>query len=194
MVPALSAQEMVAIDGKTSRRSGKLDASALHRVSAFAAGAKLVPGQTAAAATSSVLHKIRAIALVGFRARLRFWARSGRGHARRSCRASIRFVFQPHLDELVCARSAARWRCSDPVNPLLDPTGPQAIWDGRPSNSLRESAAAFAFPYPFLRQARRPISEVPRHAVNRDRNPPTRGALRSAVGFDRLARINGTLL
>lgn len=44
MVPALSAQKMVAIDGKTSRRSGKLDASALHRVSAFAAGAKLVPG------------------------------------------------------------------------------------------------------------------------------------------------------
>ncbi|MCK7495744.1 MAG: ISAs1 family transposase [Comamonadaceae bacterium] len=50
-LPALAAQELAAIDGKTSRRPGKLDASR-PRVSAFAAGAKLLPGQTAAAPTS----------------------------------------------------------------------------------------------------------------------------------------------
>ena len=39
--------ETVAIDGKTSRRSGGVDATALHLVSAFAAGAGLVLGQRA---------------------------------------------------------------------------------------------------------------------------------------------------
>src|SRR5947199_6541106 len=38
ILPALGA-EIVAIDGKTSRRSGGVDATALHLVSAFAAGA-----------------------------------------------------------------------------------------------------------------------------------------------------------
>lgn len=41
VVPTLGA-EVVAIDGKTSRRSGKVDATPLHLVSAFAAGAGLV--------------------------------------------------------------------------------------------------------------------------------------------------------
>jgi hypothetical protein len=45
--------EVVALDGKTSRRSGKEDASALHLVSAFAAGAGLVLGQTAIAKKSN---------------------------------------------------------------------------------------------------------------------------------------------
>jgi predicted transposase YbfD/YdcC len=44
VLPALS-DEVVAIDGKTSRRSGGIDATALHLVSAFAAGAGLVLGQ-----------------------------------------------------------------------------------------------------------------------------------------------------
>ncbi len=39
--------EVVAIDGKTSRRSGGVDTTALHLVSAFAAGAGLVLGQRA---------------------------------------------------------------------------------------------------------------------------------------------------
>jgi predicted transposase YbfD/YdcC len=51
-VPALGA-DVVAIDGKTSRRSGRLDASPLHLVSAFAAGAGLVLGQRATAAKSN---------------------------------------------------------------------------------------------------------------------------------------------
>ena len=46
ILPALSGQT-VAIDGKTSRRSGGVDATALHMVSAFAAGAGLVLGQRA---------------------------------------------------------------------------------------------------------------------------------------------------
>ena len=41
-MPALGA-EIVAIDGKTSRRSGGIDDTALHLVSAFAAGAGLGP-------------------------------------------------------------------------------------------------------------------------------------------------------
>lgn len=43
ILPALGA-EIVAIDGKTSRRSGKVDAAPLHLVSAFAAGAGLARG------------------------------------------------------------------------------------------------------------------------------------------------------
>jgi predicted transposase YbfD/YdcC len=52
VVPALGA-EVVAIDGKTSRRSGGVDATALHLVSAFAAGAGLVLGQRATAKKSN---------------------------------------------------------------------------------------------------------------------------------------------
>ncbi|AVZ78769.1 ISAs1 family transposase [Zoogloeaceae bacteirum Par-f-2] len=52
VVPALGA-EVVAIDGKTSRRSGKVDATPLHLVSAFAAGAGLVLGQRATAEKSN---------------------------------------------------------------------------------------------------------------------------------------------
>ncbi len=52
IVPALGA-DVVAIDGKTSRRSGGVDATALHLVSAFAAGAGLVLGQRATAEKSN---------------------------------------------------------------------------------------------------------------------------------------------
>lgn len=52
VVPVLGA-EIVAIDGKTSRRSGKVDATPLHLVSAFAAGAGLVLGQRATAEKSN---------------------------------------------------------------------------------------------------------------------------------------------
>jgi predicted transposase YbfD/YdcC len=52
ILPALGA-EVVAVDGKTSRRSGGVDATALHLVSAFAAGAGLVLGQRATEATSN---------------------------------------------------------------------------------------------------------------------------------------------
>lgn len=53
LLPALDKDEVVAIDGKTSRRSGKVDATALHLVSAFAAGAGLVLGQRATAEKSN---------------------------------------------------------------------------------------------------------------------------------------------
>ena len=53
LLPALDRNEVVAIDGKTSRRSGKLDATPLHLVSAFAAGAGLVLGQRATAEKST---------------------------------------------------------------------------------------------------------------------------------------------
>lgn len=53
VLPALGADAVVAIDGKTSRRSGKLDATPLHLVSAFAAGAGLVLGQRATAEKSN---------------------------------------------------------------------------------------------------------------------------------------------
>jgi len=53
VLPALAQDEVVAIDGKTSRRSGKVDAAPLHLVSAFAAGAGLVLGQQATAAKSN---------------------------------------------------------------------------------------------------------------------------------------------
>jgi len=57
LLPALGA-EIVAIDGKTSRRSGKVDATALHLVSAFAAGAGLVLGQRATAEKSNEITAI----------------------------------------------------------------------------------------------------------------------------------------
>lgn len=44
---------VVAVDGKTSRRTGKVDATPLHLISAFAAGAGLVLGQRATAAKSN---------------------------------------------------------------------------------------------------------------------------------------------
>ena len=56
-MPALGA-EIVAIDGKTSRRSGGVDATALHLVSAFAAGAGLVLGQRATAEKSNEITAI----------------------------------------------------------------------------------------------------------------------------------------
>ena len=52
ILPVLGA-EVVAVDGKTSRRSGGVDATALHLVSAFAAGAGLVLGQQATAEKSN---------------------------------------------------------------------------------------------------------------------------------------------
>ena len=57
LLPALGA-EIVAIDGKTSRRSGGVDATALHLVSAFAAGAGLVLGQRATADKSNEITAI----------------------------------------------------------------------------------------------------------------------------------------
>lgn len=53
VVPALDCDEVVGIDGKTSRRSGKVDATPLHLVSAFAAGANVVLGQRATAEKSN---------------------------------------------------------------------------------------------------------------------------------------------
>lgn len=53
VLPALGTDAVVAIDGKTSRRTGKVDATPLHLVSAFAAGAGLVLGQRATAAKSN---------------------------------------------------------------------------------------------------------------------------------------------
>ncbi len=53
ILPALGPDAVVAIDGKTSCRSGKVDATPLHLVSAFAAGAGLVLGQRATAEKSN---------------------------------------------------------------------------------------------------------------------------------------------
>ena len=53
VVPTLGEDAVVAIDGKTSRRSGRVDATPLHLVSAFAAGAGLVLGQRATAQKSN---------------------------------------------------------------------------------------------------------------------------------------------
>ena len=53
IVPALEKAEVVSLDGKTSRRSGKVGSTPLHLVSAFAAGAGLVLGQQATAEKSS---------------------------------------------------------------------------------------------------------------------------------------------
>src|SRR3984885_3234056 len=57
ILPALGT-EIVAVDGKTSRRSGGVDATALHLVSAFAAGAGLVLGQRATAVKSNEITAI----------------------------------------------------------------------------------------------------------------------------------------
>jgi len=53
ILPSIGADTVVAIDGNTSRRSGKVDATPLHLVSAFAAGAGLVLGQRATAEKSN---------------------------------------------------------------------------------------------------------------------------------------------
>ncbi len=53
ILPALGTDTVVAIDGKTSRRSGKVGATPLHLVSAFVAGAGLVLGQRATAEKSN---------------------------------------------------------------------------------------------------------------------------------------------
>ena len=53
ILPSVGKEEVVAIDGKTSRRSGKVNATPLHLVSAFAAGAGLVLGQRATAEKSN---------------------------------------------------------------------------------------------------------------------------------------------
>lgn len=53
VAPALAKDEVVGIDGKTSRRSGRMGKSPLHLVSAFAAGAGLVLGQKATAEKSN---------------------------------------------------------------------------------------------------------------------------------------------
>lgn len=61
IVPALAEDTVVAIDGKTSRRSGskaKAGASPLHLVSAFAAGMGVVLGQTATAEKSNEITAI----------------------------------------------------------------------------------------------------------------------------------------
>ncbi len=52
-IEAWAKDEVVALDGKTSRRSGKEDATPLHLVSAFAAGAGLILGQQATAKKSN---------------------------------------------------------------------------------------------------------------------------------------------
>ena len=53
VLPVLGKDAVVAIDGKTSRRTGKVDATPLHLVRAFAAGAGLVIGQRATAQKSN---------------------------------------------------------------------------------------------------------------------------------------------
>jgi len=53
VAPNLEKDEVVALDGKTSRRSGKVGGTPLHLVSAFAAGAGLVLGQRATAEKSN---------------------------------------------------------------------------------------------------------------------------------------------
>jgi len=53
VIPALEKDEVVSLDGKTSRRSGKMGSTPLHLVSAFAAGAGLVLGQQATAEKSN---------------------------------------------------------------------------------------------------------------------------------------------
>lgn len=53
VAPNLGKDEVVALDGKTSRRSGKLGGTPLHLVSAFAADAGLILGQRATAAKSN---------------------------------------------------------------------------------------------------------------------------------------------
>jgi len=53
IVPNLGKDEVVALDGKTSRHTGKVNTTPLHLVSAFAAGAGLVLGQRACAEKSN---------------------------------------------------------------------------------------------------------------------------------------------
>ena len=53
LLPTIAKGEVVAIDGKTSRRSGGVGRTPLHMVSAFAANAQLVLGQRATAEKSN---------------------------------------------------------------------------------------------------------------------------------------------
>lgn len=53
ILPSPAKGEVVAIDGKTSRRADGVGATPLHMVSAFAAGAQLVLGQCATAEKSN---------------------------------------------------------------------------------------------------------------------------------------------
>src|ERR1017187_4178625 len=69
VLPALGA-EIAAIDGKTSRRAGGVNATALHLVSAFAAGAGLVLGERGTAEKSNEITAIpellSTLALTGY--------------------------------------------------------------------------------------------------------------------------------
>jgi hypothetical protein len=58
VLPGLAADSIVAIDGKASRRSKAAGQQALHLVSAFAVGARLVLGQQACAQKSNELTAI----------------------------------------------------------------------------------------------------------------------------------------
>src|SRR5690606_37869964 len=59
LIPALAKDQVIAIDGKTSRRSTtKAQAKPLHMVSAFAADIGLVLGQTASAEKSNEITAI----------------------------------------------------------------------------------------------------------------------------------------
>lgn len=53
VLPALAKDEVVSLDGKTSRRSAKVGGTPLHLVSAFAAGASMILGQRATAEKSN---------------------------------------------------------------------------------------------------------------------------------------------
>ena len=53
ILPALGVDTVVAIDGKTSRRSGKFEGTPLHLVSAFAANAGIILGQRATSEKSN---------------------------------------------------------------------------------------------------------------------------------------------
>ena len=53
LIPSLGLDAVVAIDGKTSHRSDKIDATPLHLVNTFAAGVGLLLGQRATAQKSN---------------------------------------------------------------------------------------------------------------------------------------------
>jgi hypothetical protein len=86
ILPALGA-EILAIDGKTSRRSGGVDATVLHLVSAFAGGAGLVLGQRATAEKSNEITGHSRTALDPGAGRL-YGHHRCYGHADRHCRGN----------------------------------------------------------------------------------------------------------
>ncbi len=65
LLPVLDKDEVVSLDGKTSRRPGKPDATPLHLVSAFATGAGLVLGQRATAEKTAIPELLATLALTG---------------------------------------------------------------------------------------------------------------------------------